>query len=43
MQGLHLAQLLSVNVGQPRQITWRDKTVYTSVWQEPVQLRTHRR
>jgi len=38
MQGLHLAQLLSVNVGQPREITWRGKTVYTSV-KEPVQLR----
>src|SRR6516165_10302115 len=43
MQGLHLAQLLSVNVGQPREITWRGKTVYTSVWKEPVQLRTNRR
>jgi hypothetical protein len=31
MQWLHLAQLLSVNVGQPREITWRGKTVYTSV------------
>ena len=30
MQGLHLAQLLSVNVGQPREITWRGKPVYTS-------------
>src|SRR5262252_3731915 len=38
MRGLHLAQLLSVNVGQPREITWRGKTVYTSVWKEPVQL-----
>jgi len=43
MQGIHLAQLLSVNVGQPREITWRGKTVYTSVWKEPVQLRTNRR
>ena len=25
------------------EITWRGKTVYTSVWQEPVQLRTNRR
>ena len=38
-QWLYLAQLLSVKVGQPREITWRGKTVYTSVWQEPVQLR----
>src|SRR5262245_60584195 len=43
MQGLHLAQLLSVNVGQPREITCRGKTVYTSVWKEPVQLRTDRK
>ena len=35
--------LLSVNVGQPREITWRGKTVYTSVWKEPVQLKTNRR
>ena len=25
------------------EITWRGKTVYTSVWQEPVQLRTNSR
>jgi len=25
------------------EITWRGKTVYTSVWKEPVQLRTNRR
>lgn len=31
-----MARLLSVNVGQPREIAWRDKTVYTSVWKEPV-------
>ena len=43
MQGLHLAQLLSVNVGQPREITWHGKTVYTSVWKEPVHLKTNRR
>ena len=34
-----MAQLLSVNVGLPREITWRGKTVYTSVWKEPVQGR----
>src|ERR1700747_3892087 len=39
MQGLHFAQLVSVNVGRPREITWRGKTVYTSVWKEPVQGR----
>jgi len=34
-----LARLLSVNVGQPREITWRGRTVCTSVWKEPVQGR----
>jgi ferredoxin-NADP reductase/MOSC domain-containing protein YiiM len=31
-----MARLLSVNVGLPREITWRGKTVFTSVWKEPV-------
>jgi hypothetical protein len=39
MQGVYLARLLSVNVGLPREITWRGETVYTSVWKEPVQGR----
>lgn len=34
-----MARLLSVNVGHPREITWRGQTVYTSVWKEPVQGR----
>ena len=34
-----LSRLLSVNVGNPREITWRGKTVYTSVWKEPVEGR----
>jgi MOSC domain-containing protein YiiM len=34
-----MARLLSVNVGLPREITWRGKTVHTSVWKEPVQGR----
>ena len=34
-----MARLLSVNIGLPREITWRGKTVYTSVWKEPVQGR----
>lgn len=34
-----MARLLSVNVGLPREITWRGKTVFTSVWKEPVQGR----
>ena len=31
-----MAKLLSVNVGLPREIPWRGKIVYTSVWKEPV-------
>src|SRR3954468_9439929 len=34
-----MARLLSVNVGHPREIGWRGKTVYTSVWKAPVQGR----
>ena len=32
-----LTRLLSLNVGQPREMTWRGKIVYTSVWKEPVE------
>src|SRR5437763_13209007 len=39
MQGVRPARLLSVNVGLPREMTWRGETVYTSVWKEPVQGR----
>jgi ferredoxin-NADP reductase/MOSC domain-containing protein YiiM/ferredoxin len=39
-----MARLLSVNVGLPREISWHGKTVFTSVWKEPVQgLRLVRR
>jgi MOSC domain-containing protein YiiM len=31
------ARLLSVNVGLPRDIEWRGKTVHTAVWKSPVQ------
>jgi ferredoxin-NADP reductase/MOSC domain-containing protein YiiM len=34
-----MARLLSVNVGKPREIAWREKTVYTSVWKTPVEGR----
>src|SRR5580704_2031705 len=34
-----MARLLSVNVGRPREIAWRGKTVCTSVWKAPVQGR----
>src|SRR3954454_12963205 len=39
-----VARLLSVNVGQPKDIDWRGKTVHTAIWKEPVQdRRTARR
>ena len=31
-----MARLLSVNVGLPRDIRWRDKTVHTAIWKMPV-------
>ena len=34
-----MARLLSVNVGLPREIPWRGKTVHTGVWKTPVQGR----
>src|SRR5437016_119211 len=34
-----MPRLMSVNVGLPREIAWRGKTVHTSVWKEPVQGR----
>ena len=34
-----MAHLLSVNVGLPRDITWREKTVHTAIWKEPVEGR----
>ena len=34
-----MARLLSVNVGLPRDITWRGKTVHTAIWKDPVQGR----
>jgi ferredoxin-NADP reductase/MOSC domain-containing protein YiiM/ferredoxin len=30
------ARLVSVNVGLPRDITWRGKTVHTGIWKSPV-------
>jgi MOSC domain-containing protein YiiM len=32
-------RLLSVNVGPPRDISWRGETVHASVWKNPVQDR----
>ena len=34
-----MGRLLSVNVGLPREISWRGETVRTSVWKNPVQDR----
>src|SRR5215510_13181147 len=34
-----MARLLSVNVGLPRDIPWRGRTVHTGVWKDPVQGR----
>jgi ferredoxin-NADP reductase/MOSC domain-containing protein YiiM len=34
-----MPRLISVNVGLPRDITWRGKTVHTAVWKTPVQGR----
>src|SRR6476620_2084764 len=34
-----MARLLSVNVGLPRDIEWKGRTVHTAIWKEPVQGR----
>jgi ferredoxin-NADP reductase/MOSC domain-containing protein YiiM len=34
-----MARLLSVNVGLPRDITWKGRTVHTGIWKNPVQGR----
>src|SRR5262245_34613305 len=34
-----MARLLSVNVGLPRDIEWKGRTVHTSIWKNPVQGR----
>jgi ferredoxin-NADP reductase/MOSC domain-containing protein YiiM len=31
-----MARLLSVNVGLPRDVVWKDRTVHTGVWKNPV-------
>src|SRR3569833_2516474 len=31
-----MARLISVNVGLPRDIEWRGRTVYTGIWKSPV-------
>jgi ferredoxin-NADP reductase/MOSC domain-containing protein YiiM len=34
-----MSRLLSVNVGLPRNIEWKGRTVYTGIWKNPVQGR----
>ena len=34
-----MAQLLSINVGLPRDVAWRGETVHTAIWKQPVQGR----
>jgi ferredoxin-NADP reductase/MOSC domain-containing protein YiiM len=34
-----MAVLISVNVGLPRDVTWRGETVHTGIWKEPIQGR----
>jgi len=31
-----VGRLVSVNVGMPKNVQWRDKTVYTGIWKAPV-------
>jgi ferredoxin-NADP reductase/MOSC domain-containing protein YiiM len=39
MKETRFARLLSVNVGLPRDIAWRGKTVHTAIWKDPIQGR----
>ena len=32
-----MGKLVSVNVGMPKDVQWRDKTVYTGIWKTPVE------
>jgi ferredoxin-NADP reductase/MOSC domain-containing protein YiiM/ferredoxin len=32
-----VGRLVSVNVGMPKDVQWRDKTVYTGIWKTPVE------
>jgi ferredoxin-NADP reductase/MOSC domain-containing protein YiiM len=34
-----MARLLSVNVGRPRDVAWKGRTVHTGIWKDPVQGR----
>ncbi|OBI42413.1 MOSC and FAD-binding oxidoreductase domain-containing protein [Mycobacterium colombiense] len=32
-----MSTLVSVNVGSPKNVRWRDKTIYTGIWKTPVE------
>lgn len=32
-----VGKLVSVNVGMPKNVEWRDKTVYTGIWKAPIE------
>ena len=34
-----LGHLVSVNVGEPRQVRWQERTVTTAIWKQPVDVR----
>src|SRR5215831_18082248 len=34
-----MARLLSVNVGLPRDIVWKERTVHTGIWKDPLRGR----
>src|SRR5215510_16105112 len=36
-----MARLVSVNVGLPRDIDWRGRTVHSGIWKNPVRGRCH--
>jgi ferredoxin-NADP reductase/MOSC domain-containing protein YiiM len=36
-----MARLLSVNVGLPRDIPWKGRTIHTAIWKDPVADRRH--
>jgi MOSC domain-containing protein YiiM len=36
MSSERIGQVVSVNVGQPREVRWHDRTVTTAIWKQPV-------
>ena len=34
-----MGQLVSINVGLPRDVAWRGQTIHTAIWKQPVQGR----